>query len=68
MIYSVPAIVAELSEFCTLYPGDLIFTGTMAGVGFIRKPPRYLAPGDIVETEVEGVGRMRNQMVAGGDR
>ena len=65
MIYSVPQIVAELSSFCTLYPGDLIFTGTMAGVGFIRKPPRYLTPGDIVETDVVGVGRMRNQMVPG---
>ena len=65
MIYSVPQIVAELSSFCTLYPGDLIFTGTMAGVGFIRKPPRYLKPGDIVETDVVGVGRMRNQMVPG---
>lgn len=66
MIYSVPDIVAELSTYCTLYPGDLIFTGTMSGVGFIRKPPRYLAVGDIVETEVEGVGRLRNTMVAPG--
>ena len=37
----------------------------MAGVGFIRKPPRYLKPGDIVETDVVGVGRLRNQMVPG---
>ncbi len=68
MIYSVPKIVAELSSFCTLFPGDLIFTGTMAGVGFIRKPPRYLKPGDIVETDVVGVGRLRNQMVPGEGR
>lgn len=65
MIYSVGEIIAELSSFCTLWPGDLVFTGTMAGVGFIRKPPRYLAPGDVVLTEVEGVGRLENHMVPG---
>lgn len=68
MIYSVPDIVAELSSFCTLYPGDVIFTGTMAGVGFVRKPPRYLAAGDVVVTEVDGIGRMQNTMVQGGIR
>lgn len=68
MIYSVPEIVAELSSFCTLYPGDLIFTGTMSGVGFLRKPPQYLTVGDVVTTEVEGVGRLRNTMVADGNR
>jgi 2-keto-4-pentenoate hydratase/2-oxohepta-3-ene-1,7-dioic acid hydratase in catechol pathway len=67
MIYSVPRIVAELSSFCTLYPGDVIFTGTMSGVGLLRKPPRYLEPGDVVVTEVSGVGRLRNTMVAGGN-
>jgi 2-keto-4-pentenoate hydratase/2-oxohepta-3-ene-1,7-dioic acid hydratase in catechol pathway len=67
MIYSVPEIVAELSSFCTLYPGDLIFTGTMSGVGFLRKPPQYLTVGDVVTTEVEGVGRLRNTMVADGN-
>jgi 2-keto-4-pentenoate hydratase/2-oxohepta-3-ene-1,7-dioic acid hydratase in catechol pathway len=65
MIYSVGDIIAELSAVCTLWPGDLIFTGTMAGVGFIRKPPRYLAAGDVVVTEVEGVGRLENRMVSG---
>ena len=65
MIYSVRDIVAQLSEVCTLLPGDLIFTGTMGGVGFIRKPPRFLAVGDVVTTDVEGVGRMQNRMVAG---
>lgn len=54
MIYSVPQIVAELSSFCTLYPGDVIFTGTMSGVGLLRKPPRYLKVGDVVVTEVNG--------------
>lgn len=63
MIYSVADIVEELSAVCTLLPGDLIFTGTMAGVGFIRRPPRYLAVGDVVITEITGVGRMRNSMV-----
>jgi 2,4-diketo-3-deoxy-L-fuconate hydrolase len=64
MIHSVPDIIAELSAVCTLLPGDLIFTGTMAGVGFIRKPPRYLAVGDVVVTEIDGVGRMQNRMVS----
>ncbi|HUO41069.1 MAG TPA: fumarylacetoacetate hydrolase family protein [Mycobacterium sp.] len=67
MIYSVPQIVAELSTFCTLYPGDVIFTGTMSGVGLLRKPPCYLKPGDVVVTEVNGVGLLRNTMVAGGN-
>jgi 2-keto-4-pentenoate hydratase/2-oxohepta-3-ene-1,7-dioic acid hydratase in catechol pathway len=51
----------------TLEPGDLIFTGTPAGVGDGRQPPRYLAPGNVVETEIEGVGVMRNACVAGPD-
>jgi 2-keto-4-pentenoate hydratase/2-oxohepta-3-ene-1,7-dioic acid hydratase in catechol pathway len=61
----VPALIAWLSRICTLEPGDLIFTGTPAGVGDSRTPPRYLGPGSIVETEVEGVGTMRNACVAG---
>jgi 2-keto-4-pentenoate hydratase/2-oxohepta-3-ene-1,7-dioic acid hydratase in catechol pathway len=63
MIYSVPDIVTELSAVCTLLPGDLIFTGTMSGVGFIRKPPRYLKVGDVVTTQIAGIGRMQNRMV-----
>ena len=46
MMFSVPEIVARLSAICPLLPGDLIFTGTPAGVGNRMDPPRYLAPGD----------------------
>lgn len=65
LIFPVPALIAWISRICTLEPGDLIFTGTPAGVGDGRKPPRYLAPGNVVETEIEGVGTMRNACVAG---
>jgi 2-keto-4-pentenoate hydratase/2-oxohepta-3-ene-1,7-dioic acid hydratase in catechol pathway len=65
LIFPVPALIAWLSRICTLEPGDLIFTGTPAGVGDSRTPPRYLGPGSIVETEIEGVGTMRNACVAG---
>lgn len=47
----------------TLYPGDLILTGTPAGVGMSRKPPEFLAAGDVVETEVEGIGKLKNVCV-----
>jgi len=65
LIFPVPQLIAWISRICTLEPGDLIFTGTPAGVGDGRKPPRYLAPGNIVVTEVEGAGTMRNACVAG---
>ncbi|MBZ4521863.1 fumarylacetoacetate hydrolase family protein [Mycobacterium avium] len=65
MIYSVPEAIARLSAIVPLLPGDLIFTGTMAGVGAFRKPPRFLAPGDEVTTEVAGMA-MRNRCVPQG--
>jgi 2-keto-4-pentenoate hydratase/2-oxohepta-3-ene-1,7-dioic acid hydratase in catechol pathway len=65
LIFSVPELIAWISRWCTLEPGDLIFTGTPAGVGDTRQPPRYLAPGMLLETEIEGVGIMRNRCVAG---
>jgi 2-keto-4-pentenoate hydratase/2-oxohepta-3-ene-1,7-dioic acid hydratase in catechol pathway len=49
---------------CPLLPGDLIFTGTPAGVGFSRSPARFLRPGDEVVTEIEGLGRMVQHCVA----
>lgn len=60
LIFSVPQLVALLSSVLTLRPGDVILTGTPSGVGIARKPSRYLADGDVLETEVAGVGRMRN--------
>lgn len=64
MIYSVAEIIARLSEGMTLLPGTLIATGTPAGVGQSRTPPQFLQPGDVLETEVEGIGVLRNPVTA----
>jgi len=63
LIFSVAEIVVRLSQLCILLPGDLIFTGTPAGVGSLRTPPRFLSPGDVIVTEIEGLGRMENHCV-----
>jgi 2-keto-4-pentenoate hydratase/2-oxohepta-3-ene-1,7-dioic acid hydratase in catechol pathway len=60
MIFPVAELLEFLSRFVTLEPGDLVFTGTPAGVGSAHKPPRYLAAGDVVESEIEGIGGLRN--------
>jgi 2-keto-4-pentenoate hydratase/2-oxohepta-3-ene-1,7-dioic acid hydratase in catechol pathway len=65
MIFAVDAVLAYLSQVFTLEPGDLIFTGTPPGVGIARKPPVYLKAGDVVEVEIEGLGLLRNPVVAG---
>jgi 2-keto-4-pentenoate hydratase/2-oxohepta-3-ene-1,7-dioic acid hydratase in catechol pathway len=64
MIYPVEAIVEWTSRGMTLLPGTIIATGTPEGVGFARTPPEYLKPGDVMETEVEGIGLLRNRMVS----
>ncbi|NLD76940.1 MAG: fumarylacetoacetate hydrolase family protein [Acidimicrobiales bacterium] len=61
LIFSVPKLVAELSAVVPLRPGDVIFTGTPAGVGFVRQPPRTLQPGQLLETWIEGIGTLRNR-------
>ena len=63
LIFNVPTLIAELSSILTLYPGDVIFTGTPSGVGMAFTPPRALAPGNVIETWVEGIGTMRNTCV-----
>ncbi len=63
LIFSVPVLVAYLSSITTLYPGDLIFTGTPSGVGMARG--RFLAPGDLVVTGAEVIGELRNPCVVG---
>lgn len=63
LIFSVPQIIAELSSVLPLLPGDVIFTGTPSGVGMARDPKEALRPGQVVETWVEGIGRMRNRCV-----
>ena len=60
MIFGVPAIIAYVSQWTRLEPGDLIATGTPEGVGFARKPPLWLKPGDVVEVEISGIGVLRN--------
>jgi 2-keto-4-pentenoate hydratase/2-oxohepta-3-ene-1,7-dioic acid hydratase in catechol pathway len=63
MIYPVDEIIEWLSVGMTLLPGMLIATGTPDGVGFARTPPEFLRPGDVMETEVEGIGQLRNTVV-----
>ena len=64
MIFPVDALIASLSSGLTIEPGDIIATGTPEGVGFARTPPEFLQDGDVMETEVEGIGVMRNRVVA----
>ena len=63
MIFSVRTIISVLSQGMTLEPGDIIATGTPSGVGFARKPPEFLKPGDVMETEIEGIGIMKNPVI-----
>jgi 2-keto-4-pentenoate hydratase/2-oxohepta-3-ene-1,7-dioic acid hydratase in catechol pathway len=67
MIFSVRKLIAFASEVATLFPGDVISTGTPAGVGVWRKPPRLLKPGDRVQIEIEKIGALENPVVAESD-
>jgi 2-keto-4-pentenoate hydratase/2-oxohepta-3-ene-1,7-dioic acid hydratase in catechol pathway len=64
MIFDVPRTIEFLSSFTTLRPGDVIATGTPGGVGFARQPPVWLQDGDVIEVEIEGVGRIENRVTA----
>ena len=64
MIFPVARLIALMSEVMTLEPGDVIATGTPQGVGYARKPPVFLQPGDVCEVEIEGVGTLRNPVAA----
>ena len=59
MVYGVKFLVSYLSQFMSLQPGDIISTGTPPGVGMGQKPPHYLKAGDVMELEIEGLGRQR---------
>ena len=63
-IFTIEKLVSYVSGVCTLAPGDVIFTGTPGGVGFVRRPPVFLKPGDVVEVEIERLGILRNPVVA----
>lgn len=60
MIFDIPTIISDLSQGMTLLPGDIILTGTPAGVGFALDPPQFLKPGDKIESEIEKIGVLRN--------
>ena len=64
LIFRIPELIAHLSSVFTLEPGDVVSTGTPSGVGFARKPPRWLRPGDDVVVRVQGLGELRNPVVA----
>ncbi|MBL4812468.1 MAG: fumarylacetoacetate hydrolase family protein [Rhodobacteraceae bacterium] len=64
MVYGVAFVVSYLSQFMSLQPGDVISTGTPPGVGMGQKPPRYLAAGDVVELGIDGLGVMRQNVIA----
>ncbi|MGH8219227.1 MAG: fumarylacetoacetate hydrolase family protein [Steroidobacteraceae bacterium] len=63
MIFPLPRLIAYLSAFCTLEPGDVIFSGTPSGAGARFDPPRYLEPADVVEVEISGIGTLRNEVI-----
>jgi 2-keto-4-pentenoate hydratase/2-oxohepta-3-ene-1,7-dioic acid hydratase in catechol pathway len=67
MIHPVDALIEWTSRGMTLLPGAIIATGTPDGVGFARTPPEFLKPGDVMESEVEGIGVLRNRIIAAGD-
>ncbi|WP_433756723.1 fumarylacetoacetate hydrolase family protein [Nocardia sp. CA-135398] len=60
MIFDIPTLISHLSKVCELRTGDLIFTGTPAGVGYSRNPARYLRPGNLLTSKIEGLGVLRN--------
>lgn len=64
MIFRVAFLLSYISRFMTLAPGDIVSTGTPPGVGMGRKPEVYLKPGDVIELEIEGLGRQRQQVIA----
>lgn len=64
LIFDIPSIIEYVTTFTPLAPGDVIVTGTPGGVGLFREPPEFLAPGDVVEVEITGLGVLRNRLVA----
>jgi len=63
MIFSVPELIEKLSAVTPLLPGDVIFTGTPSGVGMGRTPKRFLQPGEVLTTSIEGIGGLRQSFV-----
>ncbi len=63
LVFSVSELIAYISGYCPLLPGDLIFTGTPGGVGSVRDPRRYLVAGELIESEIEEIGRLSNRCI-----
>ncbi len=63
MIFSIPYLVAYITQFCVLEPGDVVTTGTPPGVGSGMKPPQYLVAGDVMDLTIEGLGHQRQKVV-----
>ena len=63
MIFDIPTQIARLSTAFTLEPGDIIATGTPAGVGIVRQPPLWMKAGDVVRVEIDGLGALENRIV-----
>jgi acylpyruvate hydrolase len=63
LLFQIPELIVRVSEAMTLKPGDILVTGTPAGVGFARKPPLFMKHGDVCEIEVEGIGLLKNPIV-----
>jgi 2-keto-4-pentenoate hydratase/2-oxohepta-3-ene-1,7-dioic acid hydratase in catechol pathway len=63
LIFNIPKLISDISQGITLYPGDLIATGTPVGVGLGFKPPKYLKAGDVVRIEIDGIGVLENPLV-----
>jgi 2-keto-4-pentenoate hydratase/2-oxohepta-3-ene-1,7-dioic acid hydratase in catechol pathway len=63
-IFPLPVLLSSLSHVMALEPGDIVTTGTPAGVGLFRKPPVFMRPGDVIAIEAEGIGRLENRIVA----
>ena len=64
MVFHVAPTIAMMSQCMTLEPGDVIVMGTPAGVGYARTPPVWMKHGDVIEIEIEGIGILRNEVVA----
>jgi 2,4-didehydro-3-deoxy-L-rhamnonate hydrolase len=65
MVFSVSELIAQISQVCPMLPGDVVFTGTPPGVGMARKPQEFLQPGTTLISEIEGIGKLTNPIVAG---
>lgn len=65
LIFDIPDIIERVTQSITLLPGDVILTGTPSGVGMHRNPPEFLKPGDLIESEIEGIGKIFNKVIEG---